>query len=168
MVVATGANAALYLLREASYGDPAVGNYIQMPFSSVNLAAKQPLEADDTLGMGRMPQRAIRGLITANGQATVPVDQRLIGQWLTLLCGPPVTTHVTATATLEGWQAWEAHRITGLTWIQVGDAALATLNVSAVIGVATALGYDTAAVAALAPSLAAGVLAARDGPTDED
>ncbi|MBI1208026.1 MAG: hypothetical protein GC191_12155 [Azospirillum sp.] len=92
MARATGANAKLYAKLEAAYGDPANGDYAQLPFITCDLGAEQPLEANDVLGLGREPPQPSRGAVTASGTIVVPVDLRDIGFWLSLLLGPPTTT----------------------------------------------------------------------------
>ncbi|MBI1207251.1 MAG: hypothetical protein GC191_08175 [Azospirillum sp.] len=82
----------------STYGTvPAAAGWNRLPFGSWDLSAEQPYEADDTLGFGRVPQEPNRGLVTAQGNVTVPVDVRNIGFWLKHLFGTLVTTGVPAT-----------------------------------------------------------------------
>lgn len=94
MARARGANAQLALgFNTGAYGGvPSAGNFVQLPFVSIDLGETQNLIQSDLLGNGRDPQTPGRDVINDEGNVTVPVDLRAFGHWLKLLFGAPVTT----------------------------------------------------------------------------
>ena len=55
MARAYGANAALLLIRETTYGQSPGGNFVRMPFTRCDLGSEQGLISDPVLGYGRDP-----------------------------------------------------------------------------------------------------------------
>jgi hypothetical protein len=92
MARAYGSSATLLLKRETVYGQPAVGDYIRMPFNRCTLGSEQGLIDDPVLGQGRDPLAPLQDVINDEGEIVVPVDMRYLGIWLTGLLGDPVTT----------------------------------------------------------------------------
>lgn len=92
MARATGSTAQLLAKEETAYGEAATGNYARLPFIRCDLGAEQPLEEDDVLGRGRTPAAPARGLISDQGEITLPIDLRDIGLWLKGLLGTPVSS----------------------------------------------------------------------------
>jgi hypothetical protein len=89
MARAYGANAALLLIRETTYGQSPGGNFVRMPFTRCDLGSEQGLIADPVLGHGRDPRQPLRDVITDDGDIVVPLDPRYLGIWLTGLLGDP-------------------------------------------------------------------------------
>jgi hypothetical protein len=91
---AIGANSKLHMAVEAAYGEPPGGNWRLMPFVSCDLGAEQPFIDADVIGLA--PNRDVappfRDIVTVQGQAVAPVDLAFIGDWLTLLLGPPTSS----------------------------------------------------------------------------
>ena len=91
---AIGANSKLHMAVEAAYGTPPSGDWRLMPFVSCDLGAEQPFIDADVIGLA--PNRDVappfRDIVTVQGQAVVPVDLEFIGDWLTLLLGPPTSS----------------------------------------------------------------------------
>ncbi len=88
MARAHGYRAKLLYALEGSYGVAAVaGNFVQLPIISTDLGGEQPLEDDDTLGLGRDPQAPTYDMLKVSGQVVVPLDLRCIGYWLQLALG---------------------------------------------------------------------------------
>ena len=91
---AIGANSKLHMAVEAAYGEAPGGNWRLMPFVSCDLGAEQPFIDADVIGLA--PNRDVappfRDIVTVQGQAVVPVDLEFIGDWLTLLLGPPTSS----------------------------------------------------------------------------
>lgn len=77
---------------EATYGSPPASGYRLLPFISSTLGSEQGLSPAEELGQGRDPRDPIRDVVTADGDAVVPVDLRGFGWWLKLLLGSPTTT----------------------------------------------------------------------------
>ena len=97
MARAIGANCALLMIPEATYGTAPSGDWRRMPFLSCDLGAEQPLLDADVIGLGGNRDAAAPFLdtVTVSGSAVVPVDLNNIGHWLRLLLGAPVTTGTT-------------------------------------------------------------------------
>lgn len=95
MARATGASAQLLLKKESAYGTAPSGNYYRMPFIGCSLGLNQGLIDDPVIGRGRDPRTPFRDVKTVEGDATVPVDMRYLGLWLTALFGVPVSTDQT-------------------------------------------------------------------------
>lgn len=89
---AQGARALQALAFESTYGVAPGSGFIQMPFARTTLGADQPLESSELLGQGRDPLDPTKGVITAGGQVTVPVDVEAFGHWLKSVFGAPTTT----------------------------------------------------------------------------
>ena len=91
---AIGANGRIHTIKEASYGTAPGGNWLRMPFLSIDLGAEQPLIQSDVLSAGnsRDPAAPFQDVITVQGNAVVPIDLINIGHWLRLLFGAPTTT----------------------------------------------------------------------------
>ena len=91
---AIGANSKLHMAVETEYGTSPGGNWRLMPFVSCDLGAEQPFIDADVIGLA--PNRDVappfRDIVTVQGQAVVPVDLEFIGDWLTLLLGPPTSS----------------------------------------------------------------------------
>ena len=91
---AIGANSKLHMAVETEYGTSPGGNWRLMPFVSCDLGAEQPFIDADVIGLA--PNRDVappfRDVVTVQGQAVVPVDLEFIGDWLTLLLGPPTSS----------------------------------------------------------------------------
>lgn len=96
---AYGANAKLFLKKEATYGVAPTGNYNQMPFNANRAGASQGLITDPVLGQGREGYPPQLDTIVAGGAIGVPVDLRSIGFWLSGAFGPPTTSNVTTVYT---------------------------------------------------------------------
>jgi hypothetical protein len=94
MTRAVGASTKLYLLKEATYGTQASGNYHQLGFFSAEMGVSQPLEDVPVLGTGanRDPGDPFYGQIDSAGTIEIPVNLAGIGQWLRLLFGAPTTS----------------------------------------------------------------------------
>ena len=63
-----------------------------MPCYTYGLSAEEQLEEDALLGKGRDPQDDVPGPIDVTGRVQVPLDQRVIGFWLTGLLGAPTAS----------------------------------------------------------------------------
>lgn len=92
MADALGINAQLLGKTEAAYGTAPVGNWAKLPFVSADIGSVQNLLSSDVLGLGRDPAPPSRDKIDLDGQLSIPVDVRNIGQWLTWMLGAPDTT----------------------------------------------------------------------------
>lgn len=106
---AMGSNAKLRMYPETTFGTfPSAVNFHQAPFMSYNVAPVQPLEQDAVLSSvaNRDAGDPFFGLISVQGDVTVPVDTIHIGRWLRLLLGAPSTsgstnfTHVYSSGSL--------------------------------------------------------------------
>lgn len=87
---ARGANAQLALGYNATttYGGvPSSGNYLKLPFVSIDLGEEQGLVQSDLIGYGRDPQTPGRDVVNDTGNVVVPVDARAFGYWLKMLFG---------------------------------------------------------------------------------
>jgi hypothetical protein len=91
---AIGANGRIHMIKEATYGTAPGGNWLRMPFMSIDLGAEQPLIQSDVLAVGnnRDADAPFQDIITVQGNAVVPIDVINIGHWLRMLFGAPVTT----------------------------------------------------------------------------
>ena len=90
---ALGINVQILFAYETVYGTaPASGAYYALPIISTDLGGEQPLEEDDTLGLGRDPQAPTYDMLKVGGQIVVPLDLKCIGYWLKLLLGTQTTT----------------------------------------------------------------------------
>lgn len=162
---ARGANVQAAVAFASSYGAvPGSGFYAIHGGDLGDLGDKQGLIEDDLLGAGREPNQATDDVITNGTNMTVPVDARLLGLWLKLHFGAPVTTQGVAatgsialpsnpvnndTISLAG-QAFTFKSTTpGANQIAIGATlaesirnAVWVLNASAVAGVAAA-SYST-------------------------
>lgn len=99
---ASGSNSVLAAAFEVVEGEPPANGYKKMPFVNSNIGAEQPLIDDDLLGQGRNELDADKGIISAGGSITVPVDVRNFGFWLKLAFGAPVSVDsVAAQAILD-------------------------------------------------------------------
>jgi hypothetical protein len=94
MARAIGANCRIHMQKEATYGTPPGGNWLRMPFLSVDLGEEQPLIDNNVIGLGGNRDAATPFLdtVTVAGRAVVPVDLIHFGHWLRLLLGAPTTT----------------------------------------------------------------------------
>lgn len=76
MARATGANAKLYAKLEAAYGDPATGDYAQLPFITCDLGAEHWLQRASqfafTKAAWRAGCRALPGASASVPRAAVP------------------------------------------------------------------------------------------------
>jgi hypothetical protein len=75
MARAYGSSAHLLMKRETTYGQPATGNYIRMPFNRCNLGSGQGLIDDPVLGQGRDPLAPIQDVITDRGTKSSPAPK---------------------------------------------------------------------------------------------
>lgn len=91
-MVASGANAKIYMKKQGSYGTAATGDFRAFPVRSFNVSASQPFDQQALIGRGRQPLRPARDIITVAGTIEVPVDVRYLGHWLTAAMGTPTTT----------------------------------------------------------------------------
>jgi hypothetical protein len=91
---AIGANGRIHMIKEATYGTAPGGNWLRMPFMSVDLGAEQPLIQSDVLAVGNNRDAAapFQDTVTVQGNAVVPIDVINIGHWLRMLFGAPTTT----------------------------------------------------------------------------
>jgi hypothetical protein len=91
---AIGANGRIHMIKEATYGTAPGGNWLRMPFMSVDLGAEQPLIQSDVLAVGNNRDSAapFQDTVTVQGNAVVPIDVINIGHWLRMLFGAPVST----------------------------------------------------------------------------
>jgi hypothetical protein len=64
MARAYGANAALLLIRETTYGQSPGGDFVRMPFTRCDLGSEQGLISDPVLGYGRDPRQPLLDVIT--------------------------------------------------------------------------------------------------------
>ncbi len=95
MARAYGWNARLLLAFEATYGTaPAAGAFHLLPFVSSELDSSQGLIESNVLGLGRDPTQPYQDVINVDGDITIPLDMRNIGQWLKAVFGSPITTGV--------------------------------------------------------------------------
>lgn len=95
MARAYGWNARLLLGFEAVYGTaPAAGLFHLMPFVSSDIDSSQGLIESNVIGLGRDPTQPYQDVINVDGDITIPVDVRNIGQWLKAVFADPVTTGV--------------------------------------------------------------------------
>jgi hypothetical protein len=91
---AIGANGRIHMIKETAYGTAPGGNWLRMPFQSIDLGAEQPLIQSDIIGVGNNRDSAapFQDIVTVQGNAVVPIDVINFGHWLRLLFGAPVTT----------------------------------------------------------------------------
>jgi hypothetical protein len=91
---AIGANGRIHMIKEATYGTAPGGNWLRMPFMSIDLGAEQPLIQSDVLSVGNSRDSAapFQDTVTVQGNAVVPIDVINIGHWLRMLFGAPTTT----------------------------------------------------------------------------
>lgn len=91
---AIGANGRIHMIKEATYGTAPGGNWLRMPFMSIDLGAEQPLIQSDVLAAGNNRDSAapFQDTVTVQGNAVVPIDVINIGHWLRMLFGAPTTT----------------------------------------------------------------------------
>ena len=87
---ATGATTLFRIAFEAEYGVPPAGDWTVMPCYTYGLSEEEQLEEDALLGKGRDPQDDVPGAFDVTGRLQVPLDQRVIGFWLTGLLGAPI------------------------------------------------------------------------------
>jgi hypothetical protein len=82
------------MIKEATYGTAPGGNWLRMPFMSIDLGAEQPLIQSDVLSVGNSRDSAapFQDTVTVQGNAVVPIDVINIGHWLRMLFGAPTTT----------------------------------------------------------------------------
>lgn len=91
---AIGANGRIHMIKETTYGTAPGGNWLRMPFMSIDLGAEQPLIQSDVLAVGNNRDAAapFQDIVTVQGNAVVPIDVINIGHWLRMLFGAPTTT----------------------------------------------------------------------------
>ena len=91
---AIGANGRIHMIKETTYGTAPGGNWLRMPFMSIDLGAEQPLIQSDVLSAGNSRDSAapFQDTVTVQGNAVVPIDAINIGHWLRMLFGAPTTT----------------------------------------------------------------------------
>jgi hypothetical protein len=82
------------MIKEATYGTAPGGNWLRVPFSTIDLGAEQPLIQSDVLAAGNNRDSAapFQDTVTVQGNAVVPIDVINIGHWLRMLFGAPTTT----------------------------------------------------------------------------
>ncbi|WP_380787235.1 phage tail tube protein [Sphingomonas sp. R86521] len=88
---ARGANAAMNIAFETTYGTPPATGYRRMPFVSADIGAERGLIESDLLGQGRNPFDPSPDVTNNDGNVVVAVDELFFGHWLKLLLGAPVT-----------------------------------------------------------------------------
>lgn len=93
---ATGADARLIGITEATYGTAPADGYVLLPFKSIDLDKEVPLGDDPLLGQGRAAQGAYYDRQSVTGAIEIPLDIQSSGFWLHGLMGDPVTTSVKA------------------------------------------------------------------------
>jgi hypothetical protein len=91
-MVASGANAKIFMKKQSAYGTAATGDFKAFPVRSFNVSATQPFDQQLLIGRGRQPLRPARDVITVAGTIEVPIDVRYIGHWLTGAFGAVSTT----------------------------------------------------------------------------
>lgn len=91
---AIGANGRVHMIKEVTYGTAPGGNWLRMPFMSVDLGAEQPLIPSLVLSAGNSRDSAppFQDTVTVQGNAVVPIDLINTGHWLRMLFGAPTTT----------------------------------------------------------------------------
>ncbi|WP_191085627.1 phage tail tube protein [Roseococcus microcysteis] len=89
-----GAAVSLWMLKEATYGEAASGNYHQLGLMTGALAPRQELLDVPVLGLGtgRNPTDPMLGEVTLEDTINVPVTTDGFGHWLRLLMGAPTST----------------------------------------------------------------------------
>lgn len=92
----TGANAKVAIKPQTAFGTLATGNWLYVPFMSLDLGPNDQVSDDAVLGLGREAQRPARDTVEIRGQIVVPVDVINIGWWLLALFGPCTTTGASA------------------------------------------------------------------------
>lgn len=119
MSILSGANALIAMKKESVYGTPPSGNWEYIPIVSFNLAERQTFSDNDLVGQGSDTLRPTRELSEFTGDATVAVDLRALGHWLTAAFGAPTTSDNAA----EGLITFSAQpaddstiTLNGITW----------------------------------------------------
>ena len=94
MPVAYGSNAKRRLREQTDPFLIATGDFAQLPFFSIGLAASQPLQRDDMLGVGtgRDGSEPYLDALSVSGDAVLPIDLNNIGYILKMLLGTEVVT----------------------------------------------------------------------------
>ena len=91
---AIGANCRVRIIKEATYGTPPGGNWLNVPFTRGQLGSLRGFVDSDVIGIATNRDAAapFDDVTNAAGAITVPVDLVNTGHWLRLLLGAPVTT----------------------------------------------------------------------------
>lgn len=95
MAIERGANAKLLFKKEATYGtNPGGTDFLQLPFSTLDLGDSQNLLESNVIGLGggRDPADPFYDAVDVSGNADVPLDKTEFGRWLHLLLGDATTT----------------------------------------------------------------------------
>ncbi len=87
-----GYNTHLLLERESSFGGGGSSNFNSVVFDACNLSADRDLVKSSRAGAGRDPTEIFQDAVVCAGDATVPLEMRDIGLWLTGLLGDPSTS----------------------------------------------------------------------------
>lgn len=95
MAIARGANTKLAFKYESVYGtNPGGTDFLQMPFSTLDLGDSQNLIESNVIGIGtgRDPADPFYDAVDVSGNIDVPLDKTEFARWLKLLFGAPSTT----------------------------------------------------------------------------
>src|SRR5512144_2326613 len=123
---ATGADARMIGITEATYGTAPADGYVLLPFKSIDLDKEVPLGDDPLLGQGRAAQGAYYDRQSVTGAIEIPLDIQSSGFWLHGLLGDPVTTTVKADGSVAFSTqpaAGSTLTLTCVTWTFVSGAA---------------------------------------------
>jgi hypothetical protein len=93
MTLAFGHASKIDVKFESAYGTLATGDFITVPVDSFTPGVEKPWERMDVVGLagGRNEPVPMRGLLSVQPQAEVPIDLEAFGIWLKLMFGAPTT-----------------------------------------------------------------------------
>ena len=96
MTTARGDQAAFLARQQASFATPATGNFMLLPFYSLDMKPTSEVTEDDAIVGDAFPGAAVPGLQDMTGKIEVPLGMQSLGWHLRGLLGAPVTTGASA------------------------------------------------------------------------